>query len=134
MSLSSCLKVHSQVMSAFFFDLCRPVLENANVKCEHLHLLPWDPFLSFSPNADVTCEQFKYPCFHVICCSSLALPVTLDCLDRNPRVNSHISRYTLPLGVVFNKDGAAIYQVIVVVFFAKYRGIDPDVWDLFIMG
>ena len=60
--------------------------------------------------------------------------MTLDCLDRNARVNSHISRYTLPLGVVFNKDGAAIYQIMVVVFFAKYRGIDPDVWDLFIMG
>ena len=73
-------------------------------------------------------------CFHVICFSSLALPVTLECLDGNARMNSNISRYTLPLGVVFNKDGAAIYQVMVVVFFAKYRGINPDVWDLFIMG
>ena len=32
---------------AFFFDLCRPVLENANVTCEHHHLLPQKPFLTF---------------------------------------------------------------------------------------
>ena len=66
--------------------------------------------------------------------SSLTLPVTLDCLDRNTRVNSYISRYTCPIGGVVNKDGAAIYQVMVVVFFAKYRGIDPGVTDLLIMG
>ena len=36
------VKAHSHVTSvfAFFFDLCRPVLENVNVKCEHHHLLP----------------------------------------------------------------------------------------------
>ena len=53
------LKVHSYVTSAFvfFFDLCRPLLENANVKCEHHHLSPETPFLKFDTNADVTCEQ-----------------------------------------------------------------------------
>ena len=40
--LSSC-----NVMSAFvfFFDLCRPILGNANVKCKHHHLLPQTLFL-----------------------------------------------------------------------------------------
>ena len=42
---------------AFVFNICRPVLENANVKCEHDHLLPQNPFLTFDANADVTCEQ-----------------------------------------------------------------------------
>ena len=43
----------------FFFDLCRPVLENANVRCEHHHLLPSNPFLMFTKNvkSHVTCEQ-----------------------------------------------------------------------------
>ena len=33
-----CVKVHTHVTSAlaFFFNLCRPVLENANIKCEHI--------------------------------------------------------------------------------------------------
>ena len=36
------LKVHSHITSAFafFFDLYRPILENANFKREHHHLLP----------------------------------------------------------------------------------------------
>ena len=47
-------------MFAFFFDLCRPVLENANVKCEHYHFLERiNIFLMFdeNANADVTREQ-----------------------------------------------------------------------------
>ena len=28
---------------AFFFDLCGPILKNVNIKCEHHHLLPWNP-------------------------------------------------------------------------------------------
>ena len=57
----SYLKVHSHVMSmfAFFFDLCLPILEKANVKCKHHHLLRQTPFLNFdvNANADFTCEQ-----------------------------------------------------------------------------
>ena len=36
------VKVDSHLTSAvaFFFDVCRQILENANVKCEHYHLLP----------------------------------------------------------------------------------------------
>ena len=57
--LSVLLKIRPHVTSAFFFDLCRPVLENANVKCQHNHLLPWDLFLTsdVNANADVTCDQ-----------------------------------------------------------------------------
>ena len=45
----------------FFFDLSLPVLENANVRCEHNHqdLLAWNPFWAFDTNvnADDTCEH-----------------------------------------------------------------------------
>ena len=36
------IKAHLHITSAFafFFNLCSPVLENANFKCEHHHLLP----------------------------------------------------------------------------------------------
>ena len=40
------LEVHSHVKFCVFFDLCRPVLENANVTCEHNHWLPWNPFVT----------------------------------------------------------------------------------------
>ena len=53
------LKVQSHGTSAFavFFDLCRHVLANVKLKCEHNHLLPQNPFLMFDVNADVACEQ-----------------------------------------------------------------------------
>ena len=48
---------HVTFMFNFFFDLCRPVLENLHINCEHYHLLPWNPFSTFDVNEDVTCEQ-----------------------------------------------------------------------------
>ena len=44
-------------MFDFFFDLYHPILENPNVKYEHHHLLPQNPFLKFDANTDVICEQ-----------------------------------------------------------------------------
>ena len=61
MKASIFFKVHSHITSAFafFFDLCRPVLENANVSGEHYHFFPWNPLLTFDTNASagVMCEQ-----------------------------------------------------------------------------
>ena len=31
---------HVTSVFAFFFDICYPILQNVNVKCEHYHLLP----------------------------------------------------------------------------------------------
>ena len=60
-----CIKISRQLKGPFirsnlgFFDLCCPILENTNVKCEHHHLLPQNWFLMFEENtdADATCEQ-----------------------------------------------------------------------------
>ena len=48
---------------AFFFDLCRLILENAHVKCKYHHLLLKNPFLTIdeNANADVACEQGLTP-------------------------------------------------------------------------
>ena len=53
------VKVDSHLTSAvaFFFDLCRQILENANVKYKHYHLLPKNPLLTFDANTDLKCEQ-----------------------------------------------------------------------------
>ena len=55
------VKAHSHLTIAFAFilDLCCPVLENVNVKCEHHHFLPQTPFMMFdeNTNAVATCEQ-----------------------------------------------------------------------------
>ena len=53
------VKVHSHVTSAFvfFFDLCCLADEKANLKCEHKHVLPYNPFVKFdvNANADIAC-------------------------------------------------------------------------------
>lgn len=67
-------------------------------------------------------------------CSLLTLPVTLSCLERGTRIHSAVARYAAPVGAVFNKDGAAVYQVIVTAFFARYRGIEDDPIELLAMG
>ena len=50
------VKVHSHLMSAFaiFLDLCHSILEHANVKYEHHHLIC---FTMLDANAQVLCEQ-----------------------------------------------------------------------------
>ena len=54
-------KIHSHLTSAsafaFSFDLCRPVLENANMMCEHHHLLPETKLVTFHANAEVVWEK-----------------------------------------------------------------------------
>ena len=54
------VKVRSHVTSAFvfYFDLCRLIFENANVKYKYHHLLLKNLFMTFDENAnvDVTCE------------------------------------------------------------------------------
>ena len=60
--------------------------------------------------------------------------MTLHCLEKNTRVHWSVARYTCPIGAVFNKDGAAIYQVLVVLFFARLRDLELDPMQLFTMG
>ena len=58
--------LHVTSAFAFSFDLCRHILENANVKCKHNHLLLQNPLLMFdtNTNADVTCKQGLRVCSH----------------------------------------------------------------------
>ena len=56
------LEVHSHLTSTFaiFFELCRPVLENGNVKCKDYYTLPWiDPILGVERKTVVMCAMFK---------------------------------------------------------------------------
>ena len=41
-------KVNSHITSVFSSGLCRPILENVNVKCEHNHMLQYNSFRSLT--------------------------------------------------------------------------------------
>lgn len=56
--------------------------------------------------------------------SSVALPVTLETVNRRLGVSQSISSLTIPLGATINMDGGAILQGIATVFIAHYFGVD----------
>ena len=55
------LKILSHVKSAFSFPFnrCHLIFENANVRCEHRHLLQQNPFLNFWTRLNWTCPSWK---------------------------------------------------------------------------
>ncbi len=55
--------------------------------------------------------------------SSVALPLTLECIESNARVSNRISSFVIPLGATVNMDGTALYQGVAVLFIAQAYGI-----------
>lgn len=55
--------------------------------------------------------------------SSAALPVTIQCVEENLRINKQISRFVLPLGATINMNGTALYEAVAAVFVAQLYGV-----------
>jgi proton glutamate symport protein len=56
--------------------------------------------------------------------SSVALPVSMECVEKNLGVSRSVSSFVLPLGATVNMDGTALYQGVAAVFIAQVFGID----------
>jgi proton glutamate symport protein len=56
--------------------------------------------------------------------SAAALPLNLECAQKNAGVSKRVSSFTLPLGATINMDGTALYECAVVLFVAQIYGID----------
>ena len=56
--------------------------------------------------------------------SAATLPVTLDCVENNLKIDKEISGFVLPLGATINMDGTALYQGVAALFIAQVYGID----------
>lgn len=56
--------------------------------------------------------------------TSAALPVTIECCEKNLGVPRHISRFVLPLAATINMDGSALFQAAATVFIAQALGVD----------
>jgi Na+/H+-dicarboxylate symporter len=59
--------------------------------------------------------------------SSATLPVTLECLDDNFKVNKGISGFVASLGAQVNMDGTALYEAAAALFIAQLCGIDLSI-------
>lgn len=56
--------------------------------------------------------------------SAATLPVTLECVEENLKVDKKITSFVLPIGATVNMDGTCLYQGVAVVFLAQMHMID----------
>ncbi len=56
--------------------------------------------------------------------SSATLPISIECVENNLKVNKDVSRFVLPLGATINMDGTALYEAIAAIFVANLAGIE----------
>lgn len=51
--------------------------------------------------------------------SAATLPVTMECVNNNLKVDNEISSFVLPVGATVNMDGTSLYQAVAAVFIAQ---------------
>lgn len=56
--------------------------------------------------------------------SAATLPVTIECVEENLKVDRKITGFVLPIGATINMDGTSLYQAIAVVFLAQMHMVD----------
>ena len=56
--------------------------------------------------------------------SAATLPVTIECVEENLKVDPKVSSFVLPIGATLNMDGTSLYQAIAVVFLAQMHWVD----------
>jgi Na+/H+-dicarboxylate symporter len=56
--------------------------------------------------------------------SAATLPVTIDCVEENLKVDKKVTSFVLPIGATINMDGTSLYQAVAVVFLAQMHMVD----------
>lgn len=61
--------------------------------------------------------------------SAATLPVTMECIEQNLKVDKRVSSFVLPIGATINMDGTTMYQAVAAVFIAQVLGYDLSLMD-----
>lgn len=56
--------------------------------------------------------------------SAATLPVTMECVHDNLKVEEEVTSFVLPIGATINMDGTSLYQAIAVLFLAQFHLVD----------
>lgn len=59
--------------------------------------------------------------------SNASLPVTMQVMDENFKVDKSVTRFILPLGATVNMDGSALYEAVAAIFIAQLYGVSLDI-------
>ncbi len=59
--------------------------------------------------------------------SAATLPVTIECVEQNLKVDKNVASFVLPIGATINMDGTSLYQAVAVVFLAQFNGIELEI-------
>ena len=59
-----------------------------------------------------------------------ALPVSMQCMEDNLKVDRRIARFVLPLGSTINMDGNALYEAVAVIFIAQLNNITLSIAEV----
>lgn len=54
--------------------------------------------------------------------SAATLPVTVQCLEHNLKLDKRITRFIVPVGTTINMDGTALYEAVSAIFIAQAAG------------
>lgn len=65
--------------------------------------------------------------------SSATIPVTLECVIKNNKINPKIAEFVIPLGATVNMDGTALYEAVAAVFIAQIYGIELSLGQLVVI-
>jgi Na+/H+-dicarboxylate symporter len=65
--------------------------------------------------------------------SSATIPVTLECVIENNKIEPKIADFVIPLGATINMDGTALYEAVAAVFIAQIYGIELSIGQLIII-
>lgn len=59
--------------------------------------------------------------------SAATLPITMECVKNNLKVDKDVAGFVLPLGATINMDGTALYEAMAALFVANIAGIELSI-------
>lgn len=59
--------------------------------------------------------------------SSATLPITMNCVEKNLKVDKDVAGFVLPLGATINMDGTALYEAMAALFIANLVGLELNI-------